>query len=50
MELHLNTPDLQVKVERWMAETGRSPDELGDDVIDGYFRLLDHMRDQTFRP
>jgi hypothetical protein len=44
MELHLNNPDLQAKIERWTAETGRPADELAEDAIAGYFEGLAEVR------
>jgi len=28
MDVHLTNPDLQAKLDRWVTETGRGPDEL----------------------
>jgi len=44
MELHLNNPDLQAKIERWIAETGRPADELAEDAIAGYLDGLAEVR------
>jgi hypothetical protein len=44
MDLHLKNPDLQAKVERWAAETGRSADELAEDAIAGYLEGLAEVR------
>ena len=44
MDLHLKNPDLQAKVERWTAETGRSADELAEDAIAGYLEGLAELR------
>lgn len=44
MDLHLKNPDLQAKVERWAAETGRSADELAEDAIAGYLQGLAELR------
>jgi hypothetical protein len=44
MDLHLKDPDLQAKVERWTAETGRSADELAEDAIAGYLESLAEER------
>lgn len=43
MEVQL-TPDLQAKIHQWSAETGRSTDELVEDVMAGYFEALAHVR------
>jgi hypothetical protein len=45
MDLHLNNPDLQAKLDRWVAETGRGPDELVEDAFAGYFEELAQTRD-----
>jgi hypothetical protein len=44
MDLHLKDPDLQAKVKRWSAETGRSADELAEDAIAGYLEGLAEVR------
>jgi hypothetical protein len=44
MELHLNHPDLQAKLDHWVAETGRGPDELLEDAMAGYFDELSQVR------
>jgi hypothetical protein len=44
MDLHLNNPDLQAKIDRWVAETGRGPDELAEDAFAGYFEELAQTR------
>jgi len=44
MELHLNNPDLEAKVARWTADTGRSADELAEDAIAGYLQGLAEVR------
>ena len=44
MEVHLNDPDLQAKVSRWVTETGRSADELVEDAMAGYFGELAQVR------
>ena len=40
MEVRLNNPDIQAKIDRWVAETGRRPDELVEDAMAGYFEEL----------
>jgi hypothetical protein len=37
MQVHLNNPDLQAKIEQWTHETGRPAEELVEDVMAGYF-------------
>ena len=44
MEVHLN-PDLQAKIDRWVAQTGRGPDELAEDAFAGYFDELAQTRE-----
>jgi hypothetical protein len=43
MEVHLK-PDLQAKLDRWSAETGRPPDELVEEAMAGYFEELAEVR------
>ncbi len=43
--MHLNNPDLQAKIDRWVSETGRGPDELVEDAVAGYFAELAQTRD-----
>ena len=45
MDLHLNNPDLQAKLDRWVTETGRGPDELLEDAMAGYFDELTQVRE-----
>jgi hypothetical protein len=45
MEVHLNNPDIQAKIDRWVAETGRRPDELVEDAVAGYFEELSRTRE-----
>jgi hypothetical protein len=45
MDLHLNNPDLQAKIDRWVAETGRGPEELAEDAFAGYFGELAQTRE-----
>lgn len=40
MDVHLNDPEIQAKIHRWVAETGRRPDELIEDALAGYFEEL----------
>jgi hypothetical protein len=44
MDVHLNNPDLQAKLDRWVSETGRGPEELVEDAMAGYFEELTRMR------
>ena len=43
MEVHLK-PDLQAKLDRWSAETGRPADELVEEAMAGYFEELAEVR------
>jgi hypothetical protein len=43
MEVRLE-PDLQAKLDRWTAETGRSPDDLVREAMVGYFEELARVR------
>ncbi len=40
MDVHPEDPDLEVKIEHWVAETGRTRDELVEDAFAGYFEEL----------
>ena len=40
MDVHFENPDLEAKIEHWVAETGRSRDELIEDAFAGYFEEL----------
>lgn len=37
-------PDLQAKLDRWSAETGRAADELVEEAVAGYFAELAEVR------
>jgi hypothetical protein len=45
MDVHLKNPELQAKVSHWVAETGRSADELVEDTMTGYFEELRQVRE-----
>ena len=45
MAMQFNNPELQPKVEQWVAQTGRSADELVEDVMFGYFDELGQVRE-----
>ena len=45
MDVHLNNPDLRAKLDRWVTETGRGPDELVEDAMAGYFEELARTRE-----
>jgi hypothetical protein len=45
MDVHLNNPDIQAKIDRWVAETGRGPDELIEEAVAGYFEELAQARE-----
>jgi hypothetical protein len=44
MEVRLNNPEIQAKIDRWVTETGRGPDELIEDAVAGYFEELTQTR------
>jgi hypothetical protein len=61
MDVHLENPEIQAKIHRWVAETGRRPDELIEDAVTAYFEELtqtqvmlnsryDHLKDGTVKP
>ncbi|HWY20345.1 MAG TPA: hypothetical protein VNX26_03940 [Candidatus Acidoferrum sp.] len=45
MEVHVNNPAIQAKIDRWVAETGRGPEELVEDAVAGYFEELSQTRE-----
>jgi hypothetical protein len=45
MDVHLNNPEIQAKIDRWVTETGRGPDELIEDAVAGYFEELSQTRE-----
>jgi hypothetical protein len=45
MEVRLNNPEIQAKIDRWVSETGRGPDELIEDAVAGYFEELSQTRE-----
>jgi hypothetical protein len=44
MQVQLNNPDLQAKIEQWASETGRPAEELVEDVMAGYFDEMAQLR------
>jgi hypothetical protein len=40
MDVRLNNPEIQAKIDRWVSETGRGPDELIEDAVAVYFEEL----------
>ena len=44
MEVHVNNPELQHKVDQWVKDTGRPVEELVEDAMAGYFDTLAEMR------
>jgi hypothetical protein len=40
MQLQFSNPELQAKVEQWLADTGRPVEELVEDAMAGYFEEL----------
>jgi len=49
MDVHLNNPEIQAKIDRWVTETGRGPDELIEDAVAGYFEELTQTREMLNR-
>ncbi|MBZ5666414.1 MAG: hypothetical protein LAO30_17600 [Acidobacteriia bacterium] len=45
MDVRLNNPDIQAKIDQWVAETGRGPDELIEDAMAGYFEELSRTQE-----
>jgi hypothetical protein len=45
MDVRLNNPEIQAKIDRWVTETGRGPDELIEDAVAGYFEELAQTRE-----
>jgi hypothetical protein len=45
MDVRLNNPEIQAKIDRWVTETGRGPDELIEDAVAGYFDELTQTRE-----
>jgi hypothetical protein len=45
MDVHFTNADLQAKLDRWVTETGRGPDELVEDAMAGYFDELAQTRE-----
>jgi len=49
MTVHFNNPELQAKVEQWVADTGRPAEELLEDAMAGYFEELALVRETLDR-
>lgn len=45
MDVHLTNSDLREKLDRWVTETGRGPEELVEDAMAGYFDELAAARE-----
>jgi hypothetical protein len=45
MNVRLNNPEIQAKIDRWVTETGRGPDELIEEAVAGYFEELTQARE-----
>ena len=45
MDVRFNDPEIQAKIDRWVAETGRGPGELIEDAVAGYFQELAATRE-----
>jgi len=46
MDVHLDNPEIEAKIDRWVAETGRRPDELVEEAIAGHLQELAQMRER----
>lgn len=44
MEVRVTNPELQMKIDQWVKDTGRSADELVEDAMAGYFDEIAHLR------
>ncbi len=44
MQVHLNNPELQAKIEQWASDTGRPVEELVEDVMACYFDEIAQVR------
>jgi hypothetical protein len=49
MDVRLNNPEIQAKIDRWVTETGRGPDELIEAAVAGYFEELAQTRETLGR-
>lgn len=49
MDVRLNDPDLQAKIDRWVSETGRPADELLKDALAGYLAETGEVREMLDR-
>ena len=45
MYVHFENPELQAKIDHWVAETGRTREELAEDAFAGYFDELARTRE-----
>ena len=45
MDVHLNNPNLESKINQWVTETGHSADELVENALTGYLSELAEVRD-----
>lgn len=45
MDVRLNNREIQAKIDRWVTETGRGPDELIEDAVASYFEELTQTRE-----
>jgi hypothetical protein len=45
MQLQFSNPELEAKVEQWLADTGRPVEELVEDAMAGYFEELAQVRE-----
>jgi len=44
MDVRVEDPELQAQLNRWVADTGRGPQELIEDAMAGYFDELARVR------
>ena len=49
LQVQVNDPDLEAKLDRWVSETGRPAEELIADVMAGYFEELERTRETLDR-
>ena len=45
MDVHFEKPDLEARIENWVAETGRTREEFIEDAFAGYFEELARVRE-----
>jgi hypothetical protein len=45
MDVRVNNPEIQAKIDEWVTETGRGPEELIEDAVAAYFEELTQTRE-----